>query len=95
MHGGRCAQAAGSVQPAPGLGVHVPPGPGGLDGVLLVLRLDVGAGHVEGPGLVGVDSGHPGVHGLHVLEVGGAGGGGLVDLADGGGGGALGVRGGM
>ena len=57
--------------------MHVPPGPGmagGLEagGVLLVLGLDVAwrGGHVEGPGLVGVDPRHPGVHGLHaVVEV--------------------------
>ena len=39
VHGGRCAQAAGSVQPAPGLGVHVPPGPGGLEAVHLGLDM--------------------------------------------------------
>ena len=73
LHGGGGAETAGGVQPASGLVVHVPPGAGRLQAVnLLVLRLDVscGAGHVEGPGLVGVDAGHAGVHGLHGLKVG-------------------------
>ena len=91
--GGGCAEAgAGRVQPAAGRGlrVHVPPGAGRrLEAVDLGLDVGgAGGGHVEGPGLVGVDPGHPGVHGLHVLEVGGAGcaaggrGGGRVHLPD-------------